>query len=152
MSILLITGISGVGKTKLLSQCSKQPIGARMYLVDPLSDRINQWQWPDPEEYELISFDHISSLHSARSQIEQAIEWCHENNKPLWLVEQTREDILATGVDLGEDVFEITLMGKEYQGSIAITYRGNKQLLSPEETLLFLNQKLAFTESSHASR
>lgn len=106
MRILLITGGTGSGKTRLIEKRSN------CHLIDPLGMGFITWQ--EPVAFcEVVAFDHVSHLQNANKEIAAAQAWCEAHNKPLWLIENSRKNIEERDVDLQGRIVELQISNDE---------------------------------------
>lgn len=114
--VILITGKTGVGKSKLIASVFT---GEGILLLDPLVNPIENWLWPDPKTTKTIVIDH--ALHLDKEILNEVIGWCKWKGVALWIAEQNISELRTRGIQLDGGVFELNLVYKserEREGAV----------------------------------
>ncbi|WP_368929287.1 hypothetical protein [Alcaligenes faecalis] len=106
--IILITGRTGTGKSKLVSSVHTE-LGTLIF--DPLINPVNSWKAPDAKFTNAIAIDHAYYLN--HEILNEIIVWCKWKNIQLWISEQNISELQANGVRLIGKIFELNLVNDE---------------------------------------
>jgi len=104
MQIIFITGATGSGKSKLLVNAQQY---SRIALFDCLSDGGASWAAPDVQDCDAVAVDHVHFRGDSRI-IQDAVDWCSANCKPLLLAEVSRSDLHSLAGEF-DDIAELNL-------------------------------------------
>lgn len=111
--IILITGKTGAGKSKLVSSVLTEH---GTLILDPLMNPVNSWNAPDPKNTNTIAIDHAYYLNY--EILNEIIEWCNWNKIPLWIIEQNISELQSNGVRLIGKIFELNLVNVEQEETL----------------------------------
>ena len=106
MRTIVITGRTGVGKSRLLAKLASS---SRIAFVDPLANPPLGWLRPDPASCAGVVVDHAYHLANAMDTMAEIVAWCEQQSVPLWIAEQRLADLRAKGIEL-QGTFELNLL------------------------------------------
>lgn len=124
MRYVLVTGPTGVGKSRLLARLAAE---RGMPVVDPLATPPMLWVAPDPVRCVGVVIDHAWWLDPY--EYRDICAWCEIHEVDLWLAETARSDLEQKGMHLPVDTFEIKLAPTGATASNGSVLRGHPDQL-----------------------
>jgi len=105
MQTILVTGATGVGKSRLLSRLASEH---NLAVIDAFVQGRNTWV--EPHTYARgVAIDHIGNLVDAKAIVAAAAEWCAKHSAKLWLCDMWRGMLESQGVTIPHDAVELHL-------------------------------------------
>ncbi|WP_423383442.1 hypothetical protein [Burkholderia sp. LMG 32019] len=137
MQIILITGETGIGKSRLLTDVATHH---KMVVVDPLAEGKNTWIEP-PKSSRGVVIAHLSYLQDANVAVSAATAWCKEHAGRLWLCDVWRLHVEEAGIALPSDAIELHLERNIWPWPV--TARPGKRIVSSFDQALSIAHRLA---------
>lgn len=110
MRAILITGATGIGKSRLVSTLAGRH---KFAIFDAVRATAREWVAPEPDACPGVVIDHIHLVDDARNIVPTASTWCERHSVPLWLVGTSRGELEAMGIDIPRDTIELHLQTEE---------------------------------------
>lgn len=117
MQTILITGNTGVGKSRLLCALAMQH---QVAVIDPLVEARGIWMEPAVSSRG-VAIDHFSYLDEAKDIVAAATAWCEQYAVDLWLCDFSLMDFERKGITVPADAIELHLKRDVWPWPVTVT-------------------------------